>query len=329
MTLLKRLLLRLFVLLGALTAIAWLVLARPTIQFGPLEAPPFLASPETLKAHVQKLSQEFIPRDSQHPENLNRASDFIFEEFKRANQRVEFQYFKAQGKEYRNVVSEYGAPNDVGTIVIGAHYDAYGELPGADDNASGVAGLLELGRLLSTQTLDSKITLVAYTTEEPPFFRTDAMGSAVHAASLKAKGEKVRFMISLEMIGFFSDEPGSQAYPFPLLHLFYPSRGNFIAIIGPATLSPTTIQIKNSMNRATSLPAVSINAPSLIPGIDFSDHRSYWRHGFDAVMISDTSFYRNLAYHTKEDTAERLNYDRMADVVNGVFAAILDVSNPG
>jgi Zn-dependent M28 family amino/carboxypeptidase len=199
-------------------------------------------------------------------------------------------------------------------------------LPGADDNASGVAGLLELAPLLSNSEFPIQVELVAYTLEEPPFFRSEAMGSAVHAASLKRQGVVVRAMFSLEMIGYFSDEPSSQKFPNPLLKLFYPSRGNFIAVVGNFGQIGLVRKVKRAMRATTLLPVHSITAPGWLPGIDFSDHLNYWQQGYPAVMITDTSFYRNEHYHTAEDTLEKLDYNRMAKVVQSMHATILELS---
>jgi hypothetical protein len=152
------------------------------------------------------------------------------------------------------------------------------------------------------------------------------MGSAVHAASLKREGARVSVMFSLEMIGYFSDAEGSQGFPFSSLSLFYPSRGNFIAVVGDVGEGLLVRRIKKAMLAASSLPVYSINALAFIPGIDFSDHLNYWNEGYRAVMITDTAFYRNHAYHTFADTAGRLDYQRMALVVEGVYGAILELS---
>jgi Peptidase family M28 len=149
-----------------------------------------------------------------------------------------------------------------------------------------------------------------------------AMGSATHAASLRERGIPVRAMIALEMIGFFTDAPGSQEYPLQILKLFYPSQGNFIGVVGKLGQGALVRRIRNSMRRASSLPVHSISAPIWPPGVDFSDHRSYWEAGYEAVMITDTAFYRNPNYHTTDDTPETLDYERMAMVVKGVYAAV-------
>jgi Zn-dependent M28 family amino/carboxypeptidase len=189
-----------------------------------------------------------------------------------------------------------------------------------------VAGLIELANLLGRSSPPMKVELVAYTLEEPPFFRSEYMGSAVHARSLKRAGVSVRAMFSLEMIGYFSDDEGSQHFPNPLLRLFYPTKGNFISVIGKLGQGLLVRKIKGAMKGASSLPVYSINAPRSIPGVDFSDHMNYWDAGYPAVMVTDTAFYRNPHYHMAEDTAEKLDYGRMAQVVEGVYAAVIELA---
>jgi hypothetical protein len=279
-------------------------------------------SAERLEAHVRALSEEFVPRDYTHPQNLNRAAAYIRDELERAGGRVFIQDFGVRGITYRNVVASFG-PEEGERIVVGAHYDAAGPYPAADDNASGVAGLLELARLLSAAAPRTRVDLVAFPLEEPPFFRTGHMGSAVHAKSLRAQGVTVRLMMSLEMIGYFTDAKGSQQFPLAVLKAFYPSRGNFITVIGKLGQASAVRRVKRAMRKASPLPVHSINAPRWIPGVDFSDHASYWDAGYAAVMITDTAFYRNPHYHTARDTADTLDYARMAMVVQGIHAAVL------
>jgi Zn-dependent M28 family amino/carboxypeptidase len=278
-------------------------------------------SPERLEAHVRSLAQRFVPRDYTHPENLDRAAAYIRTEFTRAGGATAEQPYDAGGRSYRNVVASFG-PESGERIVVGAHYDVDGELPGADDNASGVAGLIELAYLLGRSLPRMRVELVAYSLEELPFFGTPYMGSAVHARSLKEQRAEVRAMVSLEMIGYFSNESGTQQFPLEALRPFYPSTGNFIAIVGKPGQTSLVRKIKRAMRSATPLPVHSINAPRWVPGVDFSDHVSYWDAGYAAVMITDTAWYRNPNYHTARDTAETLDYVRMALVVQGVDAAV-------
>ena len=277
-----------------------------------------------LKTHVRMLSETLCPRNEAHPENLDRVAAYIRYEFEQAKGNVSEQAYQVAGKTYRNVIATFG-PETKERIVVGAHYDAAGEFPGADDNASGVAGLIELAYLLSSSSLPMRVELVAFTLEEPPYFRSEYMGSAMHATSLKQQGAQVRVMFSLEMIGFFSDAANSQQFPVSALKAFYPSQGNFIAVVGKFDQGMIVRRVKKAMRGASPLPVYSINAPGVVPGIDFSDQLNYWKVGYHAVMISDTAFYRNRNYHTARDTFEKLDYQRMAMVVQGVQAAVMEM----
>jgi Zn-dependent M28 family amino/carboxypeptidase len=304
-------------------ALAWIT--QPLFS-APHAASTISVDPSRLEKHVVALSKTFSPRDQSQVENLDRVAEYIRNEFEPAKGNVSEQTFDVKDKRYRNVIASFG-PDSPERIVVGAHYDSYGPRPGADDNASGIAGLIELAYLLGNSPLPMRIELVAFTLEEPPFFGTSQMGSAVHAASLKKEGIKVRVMFSLEMIGYFSDTPGSQGFPSPILRALYPNKGDFISIVGGLSDGLLTRRVKAAMRGASSLPVYSINAPTFLPGIDFSDHMNYWNQGYDALMITDTAFYRNTAYHTALDTADRLDYTRMAMVVQGVNAAILAVAD--
>jgi hypothetical protein len=278
--------------------------------------------PARLEAHVRMVSTQLSPRDESHPENLDHVAAYIRAEFQRAKGVVSDQPYEVNGKTYRNVIAWFGSESSQ-RIIVGAHYDTAGPFPGADDNASGVAGLIELAQLLSRQQLPIRVELVAFTLEEPPYFRTAHMGSAIHAASLRKQGVDVRAMISLEMIGYFSDEPQSQKFPMSFLGAFYPSRGNFIGVVGKLGAGLLVRRVKAAMRASSPLPVYSINSPSLVPGVDFSDQLNYWNAGYDAVMITDTAFFRNQNYHTAHDTPDRLDYKRMAMVVEGIYAAVL------
>ncbi|HZG51328.1 MAG TPA: M28 family peptidase [Pyrinomonadaceae bacterium] len=320
----------LLVMLGfaGLLAGAWFAVTQPVMFPGSpgdnSSRPPVDVA--RLEAHVRMLSETFAPRDEGHPENLGRVAAYLRKEFERANAVVSEQPFTSRGQTYRNVIASFG-PRTNEMIVVGAHYDTAGALPGADDNASGVAGLIELAYLLGRTPPAARIELVAFALEEPPYFRSPLMGSAVHAASLKSGGFAVRAMLSLEMIGYFSDQPDSQQYPVSVLKAFYPSRGNFIAVIGKIDQGHLVRRVKKAMMAASPLAVSSINAPRSIPGVDFSDHLNYWNEGYDALMITDTAFYRNPHYHTSADTHDTLDYQRMAMVVQGVYAAVLSLTN--
>ncbi len=240
---------------------------------------------------------------------------------KAAGAEVAMQDYKVGGETYRNVIGRFGTEKDK-TIIVGAHYDSCHHTPGADDNASGVAGLLELARLIGKEKPDCGVELVAYTLEEPPFFGRPQMGSAVHATSVASRKDQIIGVIVLEMIGYFSDEPGSQAYPLPLMTAHYPDKGDFITVVSKWNQGGWISDVKAGMQGATDLPVYSFRGPASLQGIDFSDHRNYWPHDIPALMVTNTAFYRNRNYHSLYDTADRLDYNRMGKVVVGVYEAI-------
>jgi hypothetical protein len=314
-----------FVLLAAVLVGGGLWITQPLFSV-PRPAPPRRrADPARLERDVRRLVQEFSPRDFTHPENLQRAARWIANELGSSGGRVEEQPFGAGGESYRNVLASFG-PEGPERIVIGAHFDTDGPLPGADDNASGVAALLELARLLRGENPPTRVELAAYALEEMPFFGSRQMGSAVHARALASAGARVRAMFSLEMVGFFSEERGSQGFPFSVLRLLYPDRGNFIAVVGRTRDGLLVRRVKRSMRSGSDLPVHSIAAPRAVPGLDLSDHASYWDAGYPAVMITDTAFYRNDRYHTERDTPDSLDYGRMAKVVDGLLEAVRDLA---
>jgi len=308
--------------LGTLAAVVfatWVAVAQPSCRRNRTSG--VTADPVKLQEHVETLSQRLHPRDWQHTNNLDRCADYLARHFRQAGAIVDFQPFTVRGRKYRNVIGRFSA-GEGPKVVVGAHYDACGEAPGADDNASGIAALIELAYLLGYNAPISTVELVAYVLEEPPFFRTEHMGSAIHARSIAGDKAGIRGIIVLEMVGTFKDECGSQSYPTLLLRLMYPGRANFIGVVSRWDQGDWIKAVKTGMKGATDLPVYSIRAPSVIPGIDFSDHLNYWPYGFKAVMVTDTAFYRNKAYHSSEDTADRLDYHRMAEVVVAVFEAI-------
>jgi Zn-dependent M28 family amino/carboxypeptidase len=282
--------------------------------------------PARLRGHVEALAVDLSPRDLAHPENLDRAADYVAGALAAAGARVREQVFELSGRRFRNVIGEVG-PATAERIVVGAHYDAAEGTPGADDNASGVAGLIELARVLDASPPPLRVELVGYTLEEPPAFATDAMGSVAHARRLADDGVPVRLMIAIEMIGAFSDERGSQRYPTPVKKVAYPSRGNFIAVVGRIGSPGPISDVAGAIAEGRDLPVETLAAPAALPGVDFSDHRSFWAEGYQAVMVTDTAFLRNARYHTADDTPETLDYARMAEVVEGISCAVRAVAS--
>jgi Zn-dependent M28 family amino/carboxypeptidase len=309
------------------------VVTQPFVQRIASE-PPHL-DPQRLQAHVRYLSIDLYPRSYDQFANTERAAQYILDAFEATGGTVTVQEVQVEDVTYKNIIARFG-PATGPTVVIGAHYDSHGDVhagaadtrgytpdshtPGADDNASGVAGLLELAVLLGHNAPPRGVELVAYALEEPPHFRTGHMGSAWHARSLRAGERVVTLMLSLEMIGYFSDQPGSQAYPAPAMTYLYSDRADFVALVGRLGDFGAMRRLKAIMAGATDLPVLSINAPPSIPGIDFSDHLNYWQYEFPAFMVTDTAFMRNANYHRASDTHDTLDYERMAKVVQTVYA---------
>ncbi|KOR33125.1 peptidase M28 [Achromatium sp. WMS3] len=257
-------------------------------------------------------------------ESLDKVASFIENQFKDYGLATKMQIFNVEGEQYKNIIATYGQKTEE-KIVIGAHYDVCGNQTGADDNASAVAGLLEIARLFALHNLASKyqIEFVAYSLEEPPFFGTDNMGSYIHAKSLHDNREKINCMICLEMIGYFTDKENSQNYPIEAMKAIYPTIGNFIAVVGNSSSGSLVSEITTHI-KAASINVQKLEAPVNLPGIDFSDHRNYWYFGYKAVMITDSAFYRNPHYHRASDTADTLDYAKMGEVVKGITWALLN-----
>ncbi len=286
------------------------------------EIPLIKADPKRLKSYVENVIATPKPRNCYNLKSLNMVADYIKNEFVKMSVDVEEQIFVVNNKNYRNIIGKIGKGNTK-KIIVGAHYDVCGNQNGADDNASAIAGLLEMALILKSKEsqLKYEIEFVAYSLEEPPHFGTKNMGSYIHAQSLSKKNEKIELMICLEMIGYFSDKENSQRYPIPILNFIYPDKGNFIAGVGKFSSRDTLKKFKSVFSVMGEIPTVTLAVP--FPGVDFSDHRNYWIFGYKAIMITDTAFFRNNNYHQKTDTIETLNFDKMAKVVNGLVQFIL------
>ena len=280
-----------------------------------------------LERTVNILAKEIGSRGYLQTDALQKTADYIALELKRYGYSVFFQPYEVEGRVYKNIYAEIkGRKSPEKILVIGAHYDTVTGTPGADDNASGVAGLLEIARLLKDRSFEKTVRFVAFVLEEPPFFRSRFMGSYVYAKNLKEKGEDIEGMICFEMIGYFTDKPGSQFFPFSFFRWIYPDRGNFITFVSDFQSKDFLSRVKRGFKKGTDLPVESISTFSIIPGIDFSDHRSFWEFGYKAIMVTDTAFYRNPAYHTEGDVPETLDYVRMAKVVEGLKSAIEEMA---
>jgi len=273
---------------------------------------------------VRYLSQDIGQRSYLDIQKLNKAADYIEDKFRSYGCRVKRQFFTYQGNTYYNIIAEIKGTQNTkdGILVVGAHYDTVIGTPGADDNASGIAVLLELARLTAFKPLKKTICFVAFSLEEPPVFRTEHMGSYVYAKSLKDEGINVYGMISLEMLGYFCDSKGCQYYPLPLFRWIYPDKGNFISFVGNISSRAFTKKVKRAFKSLSPLPLESLNTFSFVLGVDFSDHRSFWKFDYPAFMITDTAFYRNPNYHGIGDTVSTLDYERMAELIIGLYKAL-------
>jgi acetylornithine deacetylase/succinyl-diaminopimelate desuccinylase-like protein len=300
----------------------FIIVRNPTISFSE-STYNSSARESALQWSVNYFASINPPRSYHYPDSLNQASDYIENDFKKYCDEVELQPYIVNGVSFKNVICRFKGKNPQ-KIIIGAHYDVAGEMPGADDNASGVSGIMELAYLIKSNKLkpNNDIEIVAYTLEEPPVFKTKKMGSYIHANSINKAS--VKYMVSVEMIGFYSDELFSQKYPIPLLYLFFPLKGNFITIIGGLKEYLTIRDKKTLLQEGMGdLNILSFNAPPVLPGIDFSDHLNYWELGIEAYMLTDTSFFRNTNYHKETDTPETLNYKNMAQVVDGLYNLVI------
>lgn len=271
------------------------------------------------------LNQIVLPNQYRNYKNiveLNRVSTWLKGQMQKFGIPCDYQNFQANQQNYRNVVCKLNVGASK-TMILGAHYDTHGESDGADDNASGVAGLLEAARIFSTEkgNLSHNLEFVFYTLEEPPFFRTEQMGSAVHAKSVQSQQAQIAGVFILEMIGYFSHK-NIQEYPIGL-KWFYPVHANFIGAVSNFDSTQLSSAYCTAMKKMNRLECQRLVAPSFISGVDFSDHMNYWNIGIPAIMITDTAFFRNKNYHTAKDRIETLNIDKMKDVVDGVVLAIL------
>lgn len=285
-------------------------------------------SMENLKKHVRILAEEIGERNVWRPGTLERAAEYIETAFTETGLATSRQEYVANGATVRNIEVEIaGSAASDEIFIIGAHYDSAPGTPGANDNASGVASLLEIARLLSKMQPEKTIRFVAFVNEEPPFFQTDKMGSAVYAKRCQERGEKIAGMFSLETMGYYSDEEGSQSYPFPF-NLFHPDKGNFIGLIGNTASRRLVRKSRDIFQSASDFPIESSTAPEIISAIGLSDHWSFWQMNYPALMVTDTAMFRYPYYHTPKDTPEKIDYKRLARVVSGLavtFARLAEV----
>ncbi|HWY21363.1 MAG TPA: M20/M25/M40 family metallo-hydrolase [Candidatus Acidoferrum sp.] len=279
-----------------------------------------------LSTEVKYLSQTVGERNVWRAGSLQTIVNHLRSNLQQAGYSVTERSYRVEGQEISNLeVSITGSEGAGETVILGAHYDTVAGTVGADDNATGVAALLELARQLRGSKPRKNIRFVVFVNEEPPFFQTSRMGSRVYARQLRRENVRVSAMISLEMLGFYSDVPGSQKYP-ALLGLFYPSRGDFVGFVGNSESRDLVRRSIGVFRESTSFPSEGIAAPAEWPGIGWSDQWSFWQEHYPAIMVTDTALFRYPYYHTPLDTANRLDFDRMSRVVEGVQRVVESLS---
>lgn len=281
---------------------------------------------DRLRTHVERLAGTIGERSIFRPKALAAAAEYIRAEWRRQGHAVEAQGYAVEGLWCENLVVEIpGHSSAGGIILVGAHYDSVRHSPGADDNASGVAALLELGGALAGLRPEKTLRLVAFVNEEPPFFFWGNMGSGEYARTARRRGDDIRIMLSLEMLGYYDDTPGSQRYP-PLLGGFYPSAGNYIGFVSNLASRRALREIVAAFRAHSDFPCEQLATFAWVPGVAWSDQLSFWREGYPAVMVTDTAFYRNPHYHSSADTPEKLNYAKMARVAEGLCGAVASLA---
>jgi len=280
-----------------------------------------------LAAHVQYLSSTIGERNLRRSGTLPATVQYLRNQLEQLNYTVTEQEYSVDNQQVSNLeVILPGSDSSASNVVVGAHYDTAELAPGANDNGTGVAAVLELARLLRTSKLRKTVRLVLFTNEEPPYFQTHQMGSVVYARQLRRDRVPVAAMIAVETIGFYSDRAGSQKYP-PLLNLFYSDRGDFIGFVGNSESRNLLRRSLRVFRESCKFPSDGIAAPESLPGIGWSDQWAFWRAHSPAIMITDTALFRNPFYHTPEDTADKLDYGRMARVVHGLTHVVRALAN--
>ncbi len=273
---------------------------------------------ERLVHDVEKLAGKIGDRNVAAYENYLRAADFIESSLEDAGYEVTRYGFEVEGRTCYNLVAELtGAERPDEILVLGAHYDSVFGTPAANDNATGVAALLELARTFAELAPARTVRFVAFANEEPPFFQTENMGSRVYARLIRERGDNVIGMVSLETLGYYSDEPGSQKYPFPF-QLLYPNEGNFLAFVGNVRSRSFLRDGIRAFREGVRFPSEGAAIPSFIEGVGWSDHWAFWQEGYPAFMVTDTALFRYPYYHTPEDTPDKLDFERFTRVVVGL-----------
>ncbi len=316
---------------GLAGVLGWLLMIRMPGKNFHGTALPLTATERDLRAelaaHVQKLGGEIGERNLSHFPQLQMAAQYIENELTKSGWKVRRDEYEVQAQNCYNLEAELpGASPEI--VLVGAHYDSVFGSPGANDNGSGVAALLALARHLAGSQNARTLRFVAFVNEEPQYFQTPQMGSFVYAARCQSRGDRIEAMISLETIGYYSNEPGSQGYPAPGLGFLYPRTGNFIAFVGNVASRSLLRNVIGEFRRYAQIPSEGAALPPIIPGVGWSDQWSFWQHGYPGIMVTDTAPFRYPHYHAATDTPDKLDYDSMTRVVVGLEKVIHHLANP-
>ncbi len=285
-----------------------------------------LALHESLRHNVDALAGMIGERNLATYHNLTAAVAFLAGAFEQCGYAVQYQDYVVGQLPCSNLEVElrgHARPDEI--VLIGAHYDSVRGCRGANDNATGVAALLALARAFAGRRPARTLRFVAFVNEEPPYFQTEAMGSVVYAQRSRARRERIVAMLSLETIGYYADEPGSQAYPFPL-NLVYPAQGNFIGFIGNLASRRLVRTAIAAFRRRTAFPSEGAVLPAAVPGVGWSDQWAFWQQGYPGLMVTDTALFRYPYYHTTADTPDKVDYPRLARVVGGLEHVIEELT---
>ena len=281
-----------------------------------------LPAESRLRAHVQMLAGTIGERHLWRCEALDRAARYVSTQLSGSGYAPQLQTFDVARIPVSNIEAALtGADQPAEIVVIGAHYDSVSGCPAANDNGTGVAAMLELAQRFSRRPQPRTLRFVAFVNEEPPFFRTEHMGSVVYANAAKDCGDPITAMVALETMGYYSDEKGSQQYPAEIAAL-YPDVGNFIAFVGNSASEGLLTRSREAFERRTQFPLQALAAPDDVAGVGWSDHWAFWQAGYPGMMVTDTAPFRYPWYHTADDTPDKVDYKKLAEVVDGLEAVI-------
>lgn len=283
---------------------------------------------DQLRRDLEILAGQIGDRNLCRPRAYQMAADWLATSLAKSGYDVQRQTYKVQGQPCANLFVEIAGDNRREEIVVvGAHYDSVAGTVGANDNGTGSVAVLALARRFAKSKPSRTLRFVLFANEEPPYFQTGDMGSLVYARRCKANKENVVAMLSLETIGYYSDAKNSQNYP-PPFSLFYPSTGNFIGFVGNTKSAELVTKCVGSFRQHAQFPSEGAAAPGQIQGVGWSDHWSFWQAGYPALMVTDTAPFRYPHYHQRSDTPDKVDYGKMARVVDGLQGVIADLTDP-